>query len=164
MGLKSRNKGKRGELEACEVLRPLFPNVRRKAMQSRGGSEGADLENTPGLHVEVGIGNVNPRAKWEQAVADAGEVVIPLMHGFDAQIPIALTRRDHGTWLVTMSADAFIGFAAHAFESWRADKILDPAPATAAQLERWMCQGCGAPNGTPHQPGCPSYKPHEDSE
>jgi hypothetical protein len=100
-----REKGKRGEREAAEILRRIFPKVRRRAMQSRGGHEGADLDNTPGLHVEVGFGNVNPRAKWEQAERDA----------FDAMretetdvIAVAMTKRNRGEWLVTLSADAFM--------------------------------------------------------
>ena len=108
MGKASRDKGKRGEREACEVLRSLFPNVRRRAMQSRGGSEGADLENTPGWHVEVGVGRVNPREKWEQAerdacweVADGYACPSPSAH----DRPIALTRKDRGEWLVTMSVE-----------------------------------------------------------
>ena len=113
MGLKSRNKGKRGEREACELLRPLFPDVRRRAMQARGGGEGADLDNTPGCHVEVGIGNVNPRAKWEQAIADEHAA---RSRGDFAKEPIALTRRDNGTWLVTMSAEAWMRLVAASLE------------------------------------------------
>ena len=111
MGKASRDKGKRGEREACDVLRSLFPNVRRRAMQSRGGSEGADLDNTPGFHVEVGVGRVNPREKWEQADRDAfaglpDEVDLDArcISSFPREVPIALTRKDRGEWLVTMSA------------------------------------------------------------
>lgn len=104
MGAMQRRKGARGELEACEMLRRIFPEVRRRAMQSRGGHEGADLDNTPGLHIEVGIGGVNPRAKWEQAWADSG--------GDDtwpgAPMAVALTRRDHGQWLITIAAEDFM--------------------------------------------------------
>ncbi len=115
MGLKSRNKGKRGELEACNVLRALFPDVRRKAMQSRGGSEGADLENTDHYHVEVGIGGVNPRRKFEQACADAELTATPL----------ALTRSDRGVWLVTISAYDFADLELCARET-RRGKLSGP--------------------------------------
>lgn len=109
VGAKSRNKGKRGEREACEVMRPIWPNVRRRAMQARGGSEGADLDNTPGYHVEVGCGNVNPRAKWEQAQQDLGAIYEAGWPNPDVMgaTPIALTRKDRGEWLVTMSAEHF---------------------------------------------------------
>lgn len=109
MGRKSKQKGKRGEREACDVLRPLFPDVRRKAMQARGGHEGADLENTPGYHVEVGVGAVNPATKWEQAHRDA-----LAEHGTLGEVtPIALTRRDRGEWLVTMSAETWMQTIRH---------------------------------------------------
>lgn len=111
MGLKSRRKGGVGEREACEVLRPLWPDVQRTAMQSRGGGEQADLANTPGFWVEVGRGkSVSPTAKWEQAKEDVG---LGYYAGCAADppsntVPIALTRRDRGEWLVTMHVDDFI--------------------------------------------------------
>lgn len=116
VGRGSRRKGQRGEREACDVLRAIFPEVRRRAMQARGGSEGADLENTPGWHVEVGVGNVNPRAKWEQAKHDAQDdgsltVTYPL------PTPIALTRKDRGEWLVTMRASDWVNLVRDALRS-----------------------------------------------
>lgn len=131
MGLKSRRKGVRGELEACEVLRPLFPNVRRKAFQARGGNEGADLENTPGYHVEVGIGNVNPATKAEQAFRDCNDIELT---------PIALTRRDRSRWFVTMSVEEFIKLAQPLTALFTQVYInsLDAAPEpTPEQLQRW---------------------------
>lgn len=110
MGKSQRDKGKRIELAACEVLRPLWPDVRRRAMQSRGGNEGADLDGTPGYHVEVGGGKtVSAAAKWEQANEDmrAFEESVPPEFRKDT-VPIALTKRDRGPWLVTMSAEAFV--------------------------------------------------------
>ena len=111
MAKKSRDKGKRGEREACEALRDLFPNVQRTAMQGRGGHEGADLKNTPGFHIEVGVGRVNPREKWEQANADAFpghedvDVDARRIETWHRHVPIALTKRDRGEWLVTMSLE-----------------------------------------------------------
>lgn len=105
MGAMQRHKGKRGEREACDVLRRIFPSVRRRAMQSRGGHEGADLDNTPGLHVEVGLGlSVNPRSKWEQAFTD--------WDSLSTAIPVAMTKRTNGPhhlrrWLVTIDVEAF---------------------------------------------------------
>jgi len=100
VGKKSRDKGARGERQAADLLRPLFPNVRRRAMQARGGRvEGADLENTGGWHVEVGVGRVNPRTKWEQARHDS--------QGGEAT-PIALTKADLEPWLVTMPAETWL--------------------------------------------------------
>lgn len=111
MAKKSRDKGKRGEREACEVLRPIFPDVKRTAMQSRGGGEQPDLANTPGWWVEVGIGQANPATKWEQASADSRHDPLCYAVGHTAECPlhdpIALTRRDRGAWLVTMSLADF---------------------------------------------------------
>ena len=111
MGKRSRNKGKRGEREACDVMRPLFPDVRRRAMQSRGGSEGADLDGTPGWHVEVGVGaRVSPLEKLRQAVEDCGP---DYWQGIWANpptntVPIALCKRDREGWTVTMRAEDWI--------------------------------------------------------
>ena len=103
MGRKSRQKGKRGEREACDVLRDTFPDVKRTAMQSRGGGEQPDLASTSTWWVEVGVGNVNPRAKWEQAKLDCyGNEPIG-----NQQTPIALTKRDRGEWLVTLHVEDF---------------------------------------------------------
>lgn len=109
MGRKSRMKGKRGEREAAEALRDLFPDVRRTAMQARGGGEQPDLANTPGWWIEVGVGNVNPRAKWEQAAKDTFQGCEEVdedarrVSVWERQVPIAITKRDRGEWLVTMS-------------------------------------------------------------
>lgn len=43
MSVNSRSKGIRGELEACKLFRPYFPEVRRSFGQSRKGYEQPDL-------------------------------------------------------------------------------------------------------------------------
>ena len=123
MGKASREKGKRGEREACDVLRPIFPEVRRRAMQARSGaSDGADLENTGRYHVEVGVGkSISAHAKWSQAYEDSA-----LLH-----TSIALTRKDRGPWLVTMEAGAWVELVRKATagtpEGW-CETHNEPAP------------------------------------
>lgn len=115
MGRKSRQKGKRGEREACDLLRERFPNVRRSAMQARGGLEQPDLLCTPGWWVEVGVGRVNPRTKWEQAERDRAAAIDSYEELTMA--PLALTKSDRGEWLVTVSWVVFEEILAEAEEA-----------------------------------------------
>ena len=49
----SRDKGKRGELEARDAVRTFLPYIDAIRSAQRDGRFGADLANTGGLHVEV---------------------------------------------------------------------------------------------------------------
>lgn len=94
-GKRSRDKGKRGEREAAELLRDIFPEARRGLSQSRGG--GAEEPDIVGLgrpwHIEVGVGaTVSPVAKMLQAIRDAKE----------GSMPVVLSRRDRCQWMVTL--------------------------------------------------------------
>ena len=148
MGKRSRDKGKRGEREACDLLRPLFPDVRRKAMQSRGGSEGADLENTPGWHVEVGVGRVNPREKYEQAVNDLSAEVVRANGRGDHKRPVALTRKDRGEWLVTMSAARWMDLVRKA-RAWEEVKWVETKPGTWHRYGNADTRALAAPPSQP---------------
>lgn len=110
---KSTMKGKVGERQAADVLRPAFPNVRRRtydeAQAGQGGatsaSLGRDLEGTPGFCVQVQLAKTPTiEKKWSEALAARA-------HG---EIPLALTRRSAkrkkgggvatGPWLATLPA------------------------------------------------------------
>lgn len=118
----NRDKGVRNEQMACEILRPIAPDCRRNFGQSRSRGEVPDIGPVPGYWVEVGAGGVNPRAKWEQACEEVDENALRFVLNTTAlPTPIALTRRTDGAlekrrWLVTMSAEAFVGLVRKARE------------------------------------------------
>lgn len=100
MGRSQREKGKRGERAACAVLEELTGHPwRRSAMQARGGEDPDVLSDAhPGLHVEVKTGRAPPiRPAMEQAVGDAAR------NG--RSVPVVLSKRDRGPWLLTVQVD-----------------------------------------------------------
>ena len=97
-----RIKGKAFELEIAHRLEGIFPDARRRAMQARGGREGADLDKTPGFWIEAGHGKrMDPVKKWRQAQADSQALK-------SDDWPVAITKRDHGEILVTMRLEEWI--------------------------------------------------------
>lgn len=100
MGLRSRNKGKRGEREAADILRRLFFLPAKRTSQRRGDLA-ADIDCGCNVHVEV-----KRRAKigamrfLEQAESDAAE----------GELPIVLLREDGDTeWSVLLRIENFAG-------------------------------------------------------
>lgn len=157
IGRGSRRKGASAEREAAEVLRPIFPDVRRKAMQARGGAEGADLENVYPYWVEVGVGKaVSAIAKWEQAARDlAADVSGYLTDGEKPErVPIALTKRDRSEWLVTMSAEAWCDLV-------RKARLADSLKA-ALDMSIPKCAGDGM--GGDCRPACAFHAAIADAE
>jgi hypothetical protein len=106
-----REKGKRGERQACEVLAELTGvEWERSASQSRrdGGKGRPDLvpcdpDARPGLHPEVKVGKAPPALPaLEQACEDAR----------GGAVPFALVRRDRGEWVLVVRVadlDALLG-------------------------------------------------------
>lgn len=85
MSRRERDKGARGEREACEALRPVFPDVARRGANHAGVEDGTDLLNTGAFAVQVKRHKrcVNP------SVLDT----------IDAPgIPLLLTKADRGEW------------------------------------------------------------------
>ena len=150
MAKKSRQKGVRGELEAAKLLKPVFPGVRRRGFQARGGHEGADLDGTPGWHVEVGVGAVNPATKWEQACSDQQQAcvdsIVKTGEACADDTPIALTRRDHGEWLVTISAAAWMALL-RAQEPQGEAQEVGPVSGAIAEPDRHQRAMAGLPGG-----------------
>lgn len=103
MGKASRDKGKRGELQAREPLLHLTGCVwERSARQSRpgGGKDCPDLLCTerPNLHVEVKVGKAPPvLPALDQATWDAAE----------GAVPFALVKRDRGQWVLVVEVARF---------------------------------------------------------
>lgn len=87
----SKNKGKRGELEAAEALRAIGLDARRG--QQYNGAESADLISVPGVHWEVKRSESFSLYKaLEQAQADAQ----------DGQVPVVLHRRSRREWVAVV--------------------------------------------------------------
>lgn len=103
MGRPSRDKGKRGELQAREPLALLTGCTwERSANQSRvrGGRGNPDLvcDERPGLHPEVKVGKAPPcLPALQQATEDAGE----------GCVPFALVRKDRGRWVLMVEVERF---------------------------------------------------------
>ena len=90
----SRQKGKRGELDAAETLRRLFSWTARRTQQFKGTSDSSDVEvaETPEAFWEVKREErLNVFKALATAVAEAG-----------SKLPILLHRRNQTEWLVTV--------------------------------------------------------------
>lgn len=99
MGKKSRTKGKAGELEVVNMLKTIFPDVKRELAQYQG-SMSWDLANTDFFRIQV------KRRKTPPAVeAILKEVAV----GIDpSETPVLMIRGDNGRWLAVMYADDWI--------------------------------------------------------
>ena len=94
MSRSQRDKGKRVEREAADLLRPLYPSVRRSANQA-GGALQPDLEDTPWWVEVSGGAHPSPHGKMVQALRDRGQAQ-------DPRLPLVLTHRDRGDWLASL--------------------------------------------------------------
>lgn len=94
MGSMSKRKGKRGELEAAELLRAHGFEARRGA-QFRGGPGSPDvMHSISGVHVEVKrCERLDLYAAMDQAGMDSG-----------GKIPVVLHRRNGRDWLAILPA------------------------------------------------------------
>jgi hypothetical protein len=97
--MNSRNKGKRGELEAAKFLASEgFPA--RRGQQFSGGAESPDIvcESLPGMHFEVKRTEKGNPYDWvAQAERDGGY-----------KIPVVLHRRNDHKWLAILPAEQFL--------------------------------------------------------
>lgn len=96
--MNSREKGKRGELEAARLLRSKGCDARR-GQQFSGANGDADVVGLPGIHIEVKrVEKLNIENAVEQSIRDARE----------DEKPIVLHRKNRRKWLVTMPFDEWI--------------------------------------------------------
>ena len=97
--MNSRNKGKRGELEAAKFLTAEgFPA--RRGQQFAGGTDSPDVvcESLAPLHFEVKRVEAGNPYNWvAQAKRDAGK-----------KLPVVLHRRNDCEWLVILPAADFL--------------------------------------------------------
>ena len=91
--MNSRQKGKRGELEAAHLLREYGYEARR-GQQFSGANGDPDVVGLPGIHLEVKrVEKLNLEAAMQQSITDARI----------NEIPIVMHRKNRGQWLVTMT-------------------------------------------------------------
>ena len=93
--MNSRNKGKRGELEAAHLLKKYGYDARR-SQQYAGINNDADVVGLPGIHIEVKrVEKLNIDEALEQSIRDAK----------DEEIPVVMHRKNRTEWKVTMLFD-----------------------------------------------------------
>ena len=98
--MNSKAKGKRGELEAAELLRSLgFSQTRRSAQYCGNTGEADDLVGVDGLHIEVKRCEQIRIMDWiQQAERDTTD---------SGTTPVVLFRRSREPWYVAMPAIDF---------------------------------------------------------
>ena len=91
MGKKSRDKGKRGELELAAELRRLFGVEARRGQQFCGGGDSPDVvTGLPDVHCEVKrTERLSLYPAMKQAATDAGA----------DKVPVVFHRQNHEDWL-----------------------------------------------------------------
>ena len=96
--MNSRQKGKRGELEAARWLREQGYETRR-GQQYSGANGDADVVGLPGIHLEIKrVEKLNIVDAMDQAKHDARP----------DETPIVMHRRNNTEWLITMRAADWI--------------------------------------------------------
>jgi hypothetical protein len=96
MGLRSRNKGKRGEREAAAEIARLFRVDARRGRQFSGSDDSPDIRTSiPRVHFEVKrVESLRINAALDQAISDAG-----------ANIPVVLHKQNHRPWVAIVRLD-----------------------------------------------------------
>lgn len=96
--MNSREKGKRGELQAAKVLKEYGYETRR-GQQFSGANGDADVVGLPGIHLEIKrVEKLNISKAMQQSIRDA----------MDGEMPVVMHRRNRETWLVTMPLKVFM--------------------------------------------------------
>ena len=96
MGLRSRNKGKRGEREAAAEIRRLFRTEASRGRQFHGGDESPDIvTGIPDVHFEVKRAeSLSVYESLGQAVRDAQDRIPVVLHRKNGKPWVALVRLD----------------------------------------------------------------------
>ena len=106
--MNSKNKGKRGELEAAHVLKKHGYDTRR-GQQFAGINGDADVVGLPYIHLEVKrVEKLNIDDALQQSIRDARE----------AEIPVVMHRKNRTDWKITMLFDDWINL----YKAWEKDK------------------------------------------
>lgn len=99
----ARQKGKRGELDACHTLKDIIGGSPRRGQQYRGSPDSPDIvEAIAGVHIEVKRRQTSSIYKWmAQAQTDARP----------SEVPCVMWRKDGEKWLVVIPAQQLLDFA-----------------------------------------------------
>ena len=90
--MNSRDKGKRGELEAAHLLQKYGYETRR-GQQFSGANGDADVVGLPDIHLEIKrVEKLNIDEALAQSIRDARE----------AEIPVVMHRKNRTEWKITM--------------------------------------------------------------
>lgn len=107
--MNSRDKGKRGELEAAHILKEYGYDARR-GQQFSGLQGDADVVGLPGIHLEIKrVEKLNIDNAVAQSIRDAR----------DGEIPIVMHRKNRAAWLVTMPFPEWMKL----YQAWEKEKL-----------------------------------------
>ena len=96
--MNSREKGKRGELEAAKILRQ-YGFACRRGQQYNGADGSADVVGLPGMHLEIKrVERLDLYGAMAQAIGDARA----------GELPAVFHRKNYCDWLVTMRLEDWI--------------------------------------------------------
>lgn len=102
--MNSRNKGKRGELEAAHLLQKYGYDARR-GQQFSGANGDADVVGLPDIHLEIKrVEKLNIDDALQQSIRDARE----------AEVPVVMHRKNRTEWKVTMLFEDWINM----YKAW----------------------------------------------
>lgn len=105
--MNSRDKGKRGELEAAHVLKNHGFDARR-GQQFAGINGDADVVGLPDIHLEVKrVEKLNIDDALEQSIRDAKET----------EIPVVMHRKNRTKWKITMLFEDWMEL----YKAWEKD-------------------------------------------
>lgn len=101
MGVNSKQKGKRGELELVRKLKELGYDVRRSVQYNGKAEEGqADLLGLPGIHIECKrTERLSLYEALEQAKRDSAG---------SGEIPVVFHRKNDCEWVTILRLDDFM--------------------------------------------------------
>lgn len=106
--MNSRDKGKRGELEAAHLLKKYGYDARR-GQQYAGSNGDPDVVGLPDIHLEVKrVEKLNIDNALSQSIRDAR----------DEEVPIVMHRKNRTEWKITMRFEDWMEM----YEAWERNK------------------------------------------
>lgn len=97
MGRYQRQKGQRGEREACKLLADLYPGCKRHLeFQKQEADMGIDIDNTGFVDIQVKIGKQVPKKIYD---------FINQIKSRDGQYKVVMMKRDNERWLALMELE-----------------------------------------------------------
>ena len=117
MRINSRNKGKRGELEAAKAVTECLGVAARRGQQF-SGLEGEDIvTDLDGVHFEVKrTERLNLYKAMEQATLDAGT----------NDVPVVLHRKNNEQWVAIVPLTQLMTLAERIYKQCNSDNTNDP--------------------------------------